>query len=246
MSLHGKTILVTRAEGQASVLAEMLRNLGAKPWVLPAIEIVPVAADIESTEDFDWVVFTSSNAARHFATQLLQRGVALPERCRLAAVGPTTAQAVRDLFGRVDASPATFLAREILPLLGDVSGLSFLLPRGDLARDDLPRALHLAGAKQVVSLEVYRTTAAPWPDEIQGTPDLITFTSSSGVLATHERLAERNLLHWLQQVPCVCIGPLTAGTLRDLGVEPAGEATEHSIPGLVAAVQLAALQLPSN
>lgn len=247
MSLTGRRVLVTRAEGQASVLAESLRTLGAEPWVLPAIEIVPATdeapahAAIRQLDAYDWVIFTSANAVR--AWDRLTAGRTLPSPPMLAAVGPNTAIEVERVWRRPDVIPSTFRAAELLPALGDVRGKSFLLPRGDLAGDDLPRALTDAGARHITSVEVYRTVAAPWPAEIQGTPDIITFTSSSGVLATHERLAERGLLRWLGEVPCVCIGPITATTLQDLRVTPAEVADCHTIPGLVAAVERVAARM---
>lgn len=228
MSLVGKRVLVTRAEGQASALAEELAARGAIPWVLPAIEIVATGDPMPAITP-DWIIFTSSNAVREFA----KRGVVVPSETRFAAVGPTTATAVRAAGWTPEAMPKAYLAAEIVGALGEIEGKRFLLPRGDLAREDLPRALQTAGAADVVSVEVYRTIAATWPEVIEGRPDLITFTSSSGVLATHERLAERGLLDWLSTVPIACIGPVTAQTLRDLGFAPIGIAQEHTIPGLL-------------
>jgi len=37
-------------------------------------------------------------------------------------------------------------------------------------------------------------------------------------------------------VKAISIGPVTSGTLRELGWEPAAEAAPHDIPGLIAAV----------
>jgi uroporphyrinogen-III synthase len=38
------------------------------------------------------------------------------------------------------------------------------------------------------------------------------------------------------QVPAISIGPITSQTLRELGWEPAAEATPSDIPGLIEAV----------
>jgi len=67
-------------------------------------------------------------------------------------------------------------------------------------------------------------------------PDVLTFTSSAGVRATYERLAADGLEGWMQDVPIVCIGPVTAETVRDMGLEVAAMASEYTIPGMVAAV----------
>jgi uroporphyrinogen-III synthase/uroporphyrinogen III methyltransferase/synthase len=36
-------------------------------------------------------------------------------------------------------------------------------------------------------------------------------------------------------VPAVSSGPITSGTLREMGWEPAAEAEPHDVPGLIAA-----------
>jgi uroporphyrinogen-III synthase len=65
-------VLVTRAAGQASALAEGLRAAGMEPVVVPVIEIVEpeswAAADaaLGRLGSFDWVVFTSPNAVERF------------------------------------------------------------------------------------------------------------------------------------------------------------------------------------
>jgi len=65
--------------------------------------------------------------------------------------------------------------------------------------------------------------------------DIVTFTSSSTV---------RNLAALLDgDVECLrkpliaCIGPITADTARELGLRVDVEASEHTVPGLVAALE---------
>jgi len=48
-------------------------------------------------------------------------------------------------------------------------------------------------------------------------PDILTFTSSSGVTNTFERLKAAGLEHWMSQAPIACIGPVTAKTVNELG-----------------------------
>jgi uroporphyrinogen III methyltransferase/synthase len=87
-------------------------------------------------------------------------------------------------------------------------------------------------------LPVYRTvTAIPDPDALarvrSGDVAAITFTSSSTV---------RNFVDVVGPLPdpqprVVSIGPVTSQTARDLGLRVDAEADEHTIPGLVVAVQ---------
>lgn len=243
MTLSGCRVLVTRAEGQASRLAEKLAARGAEPWLLPAIEIVPATnlaplhRALRDLGRFDWIVFTSANAVRTFLQQVELLGVSLQlPHTKIAAIGPATSEALECGWRGPDLVPKRSLSPEVVLAMGDVRGLRILLPQGDLASQDTPRRLTELGA-EVTVVEAYRTVAAAWPPILDGRPDVITFTSSSCVLATHERLAERGQLDWLSSVPIACIGPVTAGTVEDLGGSPAEVATESTLDGLVAAVE---------
>src|SRR5207245_139126 len=70
--LFGKTVLVTRPKDQAEELARRLENLGAVPFVLPAVEIrepadwSAVDRALESLRDYHWLVFASANGVHAF------------------------------------------------------------------------------------------------------------------------------------------------------------------------------------
>ena len=66
-ALEGLTVVVTRPARQAGPFVAMLRDAGANPILLPAIEIEPIELDAASRaarapDDFDWTVYTSTNA----------------------------------------------------------------------------------------------------------------------------------------------------------------------------------------
>jgi uroporphyrinogen-III synthase len=234
--LDGLRILVTRARIQASDLVERLESLGAEPIVMPSIEIAapldarPLLDSLARLTEFDWMVFTSTNGVR----AVLDCGIPL-DGPKIAAVGPATASALERAGYRVDVVPTSFMGSAVPDAMGEIDGQRILWPRGDLARGEFVAAL-IAGGATVLAVEAYRTLAAPWPKDPLPVPDLLTFTSSSGVLSAHERLSERGLLGWLETVPIVCIGPVTADTVRCLGYSVAMTASEHTIPGLVEAV----------
>ena len=68
-------VLVTRAPEQGSELADHLRALGADPVLIPAIELAPpttwatLDAALEQLGSYDWLLFTSANAAEAFASR---------------------------------------------------------------------------------------------------------------------------------------------------------------------------------
>ena len=103
--LAGLRIVVTRAPEQSRDLTQRLSNLGANVISLPAIafedphDLQPLDAAIQQLASFDWLLFTSSNAARFFARRCRALGFeisALRNRERplfVAAVGPATSEA---------------------------------------------------------------------------------------------------------------------------------------------------------
>jgi uroporphyrinogen-III synthase len=66
--------------------------------------------------------------------------------------------------------------------------------------------------------------------------DAATFTSSSSATHLAEAASTAGVSFPLPGVPAVSIGPITSQTLRELGWEPAVEASVSDIPGLVSAV----------
>jgi len=77
--LFGKRIVVTRPLEQCDALAGPLMELGAEVLVQPAIRIEPpedwsaVDAALARLNDFDWIVFSSSNGVRMLMERLLSQ-----------------------------------------------------------------------------------------------------------------------------------------------------------------------------
>ena len=100
-ALEGKRIVVTRAAEQSRDLVARLESMGAIVLLFPAVSFSEPAdtADLDrairSLAEFDWILFTSANAARFFAARCRKLGVdpGLRGNCRCAAVGPATATA---------------------------------------------------------------------------------------------------------------------------------------------------------
>jgi len=245
--LLGKRVLVTRPKGQEAELAQRLRALGAEPMLLPAIAILPpedwssVDEAIRQLESFDWVVFTSVNGVRSFLGRMEELGVpvsALSSR-RLAAIGPATANALGTACRAPDVVPEQFLSDAVPDALGKVEGLRILLPRADIARKEMAIELRRRGA-EVVEVAVYRVQ--PGGEELKEllrhspSPDFITLTSPSAVRSLARMLEETGRSEWLAHVPLVCIGPITANAVRELGYMPAAVAREHTVEGLLQAL----------
>ena len=247
LPLFGRTVVVTRPAGQAGEIAERLSELGAAVVEAPAIEILPAAdpaadAALRDVGRFDLVAFTSVNGVEAFVRRCGELGLdgRSLASARVGAVGPATAEALRQHFIRPDIVPATFTTEalgEAILAAGDLAGRSVLLCRADIASDRLPAQLRSAGAK-VEAVAMYRTACpASLPDEAlaairEGRADWVTFTSSSSV-SNFLKLLGPDGPKLLESARLAAIGPVTAETLRSHGLAPAAVAAEHTIQGLL-------------
>ena len=252
LPLFGKRIVVTRAIEQADATADILGALGARPILFPTIEIADppdwnqVDAAVAALDTFDWVVFTSVNAATTFLDHLFELGrdVRAFGSVRIACLGPVTADAVAgyalraDLVPREATSPA--LAREMTSSC-NLKGKRILLPRSDIAREELPRLLAEAGAEAVhVTTYITRTAASPSPETLEqvrrGECDVVTFTSPSTVCGFVEIVGAEDVASLRDKTLFAAIGPVSASAARQAGIEVAVEATDHTMEGLIDAL----------
>lgn len=247
LPLFGHRIVVTRARGQAGVLAAKLRALGAGVIELNTIEVRPAAdygpldAAISRLEEYDWLVFTSANGVRFFLERLDASARDLRAlQARIGAIGPATKCALEKLHLKVDLVGEEYVAEGLVKAFAseDLSGKRILLPRAAVARDILPAELCRRGAAVDV-VETYRTVApgnaaerAAAVFDAAGKPDWITFTSSSTV-ANFVSAAGAEVL---RGVKTASIGPVTSATARGLGIEIAVEASTYTMDGLVDAI----------
>jgi uroporphyrinogen III methyltransferase / synthase len=263
--LTGLTVLVPRARDQASDFSALLRSRGAEPLEVPTIEIRPVATTGEldrAVEDlaagqFDWVVLTSVNgvAALRARAEASGRGPAALGAARVAAVGPATEAALRawgvtpDLVPEVATTAA--LGESFPRFSGEPPRRSpgpprstprgpgrVLLARADLANPELAVVLRAKGweATEVVAyhtVPVGRLDPAARRRLDGGEVDWVAFTASSTV--------EGFLRGYGGPPPpgvrVAAIGPVTADTARSAGIPVATTATEHTIGGLVEAIE---------
>lgn len=246
--LAGKRIVVTRPPHQAPELADRLQELGATPVLFPTIKIRPMEDSNKLDEAignlgrYDWVIFTSVNGVAIFfeRTEALGLDTSLFDGVRVAAIGPATGDALAENGVTPDYIPEEFVAERIAEGLGDVSGLSILLPRAAIARKTLRHMLAAQGAN-VDEIATYRTLPATPDAEALASlenVDIITFTSSSTVRNFINLVGGRQeALRLLQSARVACIGPITAGTVEEeLSLRPAVVAEEYTMDGLVTAI----------
>jgi len=246
--LAGKRVLLLRPAEQAADTAEALRARGADPVVFPVIEISDpgdpeaLLGAVRALAGYDWVVFTSVNGVRRCFAALDRAGVGFTA-ARVAAIGSRTAQAVEAQGHRVDLVAPEYVAEQLAQaLLERGPPRRVLLLRAQTAREVLPELLRAAGT-QVDVVAAYETRPVPVERAaafqalfLRGAVDVVLFTASSTVTAALDLLgpgaAER-----LGRVTVASIGPITGETLRARGIRADVTATEHTLPGLLEALE---------
>jgi uroporphyrinogen III methyltransferase/synthase len=234
--LAGRRVAVTRARAQASGLAARLRALGAEVIEAPAIRIVPLDGPAPDLERYDLVCLTSPNGVRVLFDRILRdgcdaRGFAAS---RVAAIGPGTAAALAERGIVADVVPERFVAEGLLDALANVPVRRALIARAADARDTLVDGLRARGA-DVDVVALYETVAEELSESQLADiarADYVTFTSSSTVRYFFD--AAGDVVSPAARF--VSIGPVTSAALRERGLEPHVEATQHDVDGVVEAL----------
>ncbi len=253
--LFGERIVVTRSREQAGQLSRQLQERGADVLEVPTIKFEPPSRREDLVDcllelnSYDWLVFTSPNGVTNFFEYFFRQFHDMRDigGARLAAVGPATANKLKELHLQVDLMPDEALAASIAEAFTKfetIENLKICLLRAEVANRELPEALEALGAI-VDDIAVYKTT--PETDDATGSAstllangaDWVAFTSSSTVEQFHARFDLPALLKKFPKLKIATIGPETSGSVVALGVKPVVEAKQHTIDGLVDAITAA-------
>jgi uroporphyrinogen III methyltransferase/synthase len=245
--LFGKRIVVTRARSQAAALSERLAAAGAEVIEMPATRVegtdaAPLRAALEKLNTFDWLIFTSQNGVHIFWETLraIGRDARSLNGVKIAAVGPSTADALLERGLAVDIAPNRFVAEALLDALrdrGDMKGKRVLYAAAEGARETLQDGLDELGAN-VQRVTLYRSV----PDGVgatelrerlaHGDADLVTFTSASSVHAFVDAVGNE----LATKIPAASIGPVTTDAAEKVGFDVVIEASRSTIDGLAESI----------
>lgn len=245
--LFSKNILVTRPKKQAERFVRLLESEGARAIEYPTIEITApgsfraLDSAIKNLREYDWILFTSVNGVTAFLKRLREKGKDLRELygIKVAAIGEKTAESLELAGIGVDEVPVDFRAEGLIEIFAgmQVEGRRFLVPRAKAARTILPDTLRRMGAIVDVAPS-YETVQPPSSDTKRikklikdGEIDVVTFTSSS---------TARNFFDQVGKIPkdtvIACIGPITAGTVRELGYDTEIMPDKYTVEALSQAI----------
>ena len=194
-------IVVTRSD-----VAERLAALGHETVICELIRTESLGDEAVDASAYDWLLVTSANGAR----ELGRRGVTAN---RIAAIGPATADALREHGLRVD----------LVPRVHTQEGL----------RDELPPGRRLLAAAEGARRDVLDADFLP----LYRTVELRPSPPEGDVAVLMSGSAARALAATGARMPIVAIGPRTAAEAEAEGLRVVAVAEQHDLDGLVEAVQ---------
>ena len=251
--LFGQRVLITRPANQSGEMVNRLEHLGAVVYRMPGVEIRepadygPLDAALGRLRDggWDWIVFTSGNGVHALLRRLEALGRDLRDLggVKLAAIGPKTAEALREYRLRADVVPdATFSSEGLAEALRPhVAGRRVLLARANRGRDLLREELAMAAT--VAQVTAYDQVDATTPhgavlDHLRRGEIRYVLLSSSNIARAVLRAFDDTIRGRVQrgEIRLVAISPETGKAVRELGFPVAAEADSFTADGLIDAV----------
>lgn len=240
--LAGVCVGLTGTPAMTEKLQSALQSLGARVFCAERsiVEELPVSSDLHMLYDGrpHWLVFTSGNGVRLFFQELSRQEIDLRRlnACRFAVIGSATAAALKshgiwpDLCPEIYTSKA--LGQQLLKTVRPGEHIHlFRSLRGSKELNEI-----LSGQHDVQDIPLYDlrpdTNVTPDARELLAAADYLTFSSASGVelfFDIHGSVPSRTF--------CVCIGDVTARSLRQRYSKPFLTAPEISAGGIVQAIR---------
>ena len=244
--LFGKKVLITRDSAGSAEFACKLAARGAEAISYPTFEIQDLTGTKKFEEifkqltDFDWVFFTSPAGVGLFfeAAGRLNKDARIFADTKIACIGSETANALDDFGIKADFVPAVFTSEELADNFikeQNPAGKKILLLRSALADSALAEKLKSAKVKiKQVSIYTAQKLKSSSMEISKGDIDWITFAGSFAVECFFKDFKPEDID---KKVKVSSIGPVTTNTLKKFGIKPAVESKEHTIDGLIDAME---------
>ncbi len=233
--LGGLGVWVTRPEPQARDSVRAIERSGGRPCRLPLVAIEPLEDEaavlaikrvILDLDQYDGALFISSNAARLGMQWIDRYWPQLPQDLTAFAIGPGTAEVLREFTWPVYLPESGVTSEDLLalPQLQQVEGRRLALFRGEGGREKLAASLRERGA-EVDYVELYRRRSLEHdPAEVARMleterVDVIVVTSAQILegLVAFRRYPQ--LAAWLRDLPLIVPSPRVGEQARKAGFE---------------------------
>ncbi|MGA1435852.1 MAG: uroporphyrinogen-III synthase [Ilumatobacteraceae bacterium] len=223
--LLGCRVVTTRPE--AGALEALLAEHGATVLHIPLTEIVDLPLPTQSEQPIDWLVVTSANGARRSQpwADLAQH------RC---AVGPITAEALRDSTGRTaDLVPENASGEGLVERFpaAPTGGGHVVVVRGEQASDEVRAGIQQLGwtISEIVAYRTQERSVARATATDGANADLVLLAASSAASAWALTCRQ----YELTSPPVIAIGSPTAAAAENHGLNVVAIADPSSVQGLV-------------
>ncbi|MEM1425157.1 MAG: uroporphyrinogen-III C-methyltransferase [Cyanobacteria bacterium P01_H01_bin.130] len=257
--LTGRTIVVTRAAGQAGPFTAQLATLGATALELPALAIgapsdwTPFDTALGNLGETHWLILTSANGVEALFQRLRHQGKDGRSLAgvKIAVVGKKTAHALNNYGITPDFTPTNFVADALIEEFpDDPKEKTILFPRVETGgRAVLNKHLRQQGAN-LIEVAAYESRCPdaidpiPWQALCDRRVDAITFASSKTVVnfchLVRQAIATDQvpingkdpMADLLQGICIASIGPQTSKTCQELLNRVDLEANPYTLDGL--------------
>ncbi|MCB2290705.1 uroporphyrinogen-III C-methyltransferase [Clostridium sp. CS001] len=233
--LFGKNICITRSKAQSKELRESLLDLGAEVLEINSIEFTNTCCNLDAYKtkftEYDFVALTSVNGVNIFFNYLKDMEFDIRKlKAKIAAIGPATAEAIRDRGIVPEIVAKHFVAESLFEEMKThvKAGDKILVPRSKDARPYLVEQLREIKCN-VDEVFTYETLCGKsrYEDEIKDV-DAIVFTSPSIV----KNMITMVGIETIKSKTALAIGSITAKALSEQGVE-AIMCDEYSSEGIL-------------
>ncbi|MBP3759576.1 MAG: uroporphyrinogen-III C-methyltransferase [Firmicutes bacterium] len=184
--LRNNKFIVTQPVNKSSRLARGIREMGGEAVLYPCIETRPLRPIDPPFEQYDTLVFTSSEGVKSFLNWLLENGKDM--RClsgkKIACIGTATADALKEYGIIADFVPSVYsgriLGQEMISKGVVDKNSKVLLLRADISSKDVTDEFTNAGI-EYLDYVVYNTFILKNPPVEKDDNAIVTFTSRSCV-----------------------------------------------------------------
>lgn len=239
--LKGACVGLTGTQAVTEKLKAALENQGAEVFFAERsiVDELPVSFDYDAlcSNQSKWLVFTSSNGVRIFFNRLAEQKIDLRRlnACQFAVIGAATARTLEKYGIYANLCPEVYTSRGLASALINTAQKQepIYLFRSKRGSKDLIQTL--ISEYDVYDIPIYDLhSEAVLPEYAQkflSRADYLIFSSSSGV----ELFFDSNKIVQ-DHTTCICIGEITAKTLRKYYDKPFVTAADISAESILAAV----------
>ncbi|MCX6174583.1 MAG: uroporphyrinogen-III synthase [Ignavibacteriales bacterium] len=236
-SLKNKTILVTKKKATVEKYFYQLKDEGANIIYFPTIKVIPKYDSSELTDainrfaEYDYLIFTSSNAVKVLAEIIKSSSLDLTN-IKIAAVGEKTSEECSTNGINVDILPDEFSSKGLIKTFSkfDLNGKKIFIPCSSLSNEDLKFGLMELGA-EVDLVNVYGVVpndlselTKEYEEIISRQPDIYIFTSPSSFNNFIRLMNITNVADYFKNNIICSIGFTTESAIKSFGL------TVHIVP----------------